>query len=59
MTNKPDPTSDTPAGRIETFKQELVALQEKYQVRLVPVIKTYNGGQQIADVEIVTNAPPA
>lgn len=43
----------TPQERIQAFGQELAVLCQKYGVEFRPFIKSYNGGQQIADVEFV------
>lgn len=47
------PAQATPQERIQAFGQELAALCQKYGVQMQPFIKSYNGGQQIADVEFV------
>lgn len=47
------PTEATPQERLQAFGQELTALCQKYRVEMRPFIKSYNGGQQIADVEFV------
>lgn len=44
---------ETPQQRLQAFGQELSALCQKYGVQIRPFIKSYNGGQQIADVEFV------
>lgn len=43
----------TPDQRLAAFQAELVPLMERYGVRFVPYIKTYNDGSQAAALEFV------
>jgi hypothetical protein len=47
------PIKPTPQQRLAAFQQGLVQLQEKFGVVIVPFIKTYNNGQQVADIEMI------